>query len=646
MPAALAACLTLSVPVAAQEEGGQATATPFRVEGGFDFGYRTLDTSGNEDKYFEDLNLRSGPRLFNLDLHVTPVGTELFDALTVDASHLGDPFQSLGVTLKKYGRFSFLFRRNESAYFYRDTLVPPESANIRSSTGGDFHTFNYGRVDDRIDFDFDVGRRGEVFVNLNRRTRVGESTTTLDIQRDEFELDQPLDEVKNDYTVGFRLRFDKASVYVDETVRSFERHGRTFLPGASLGENTTGSAELFFFDQLMPFDFEMPQSTIKLNLRPDARLTVNAGFVVSDLDADLSHQETQRGITFRGAPFTSVFSSTGSLQRSTKLADVDVVYDVHERVSLIGGARFGRLDQDAELVDTVATFDTGLKISTNIVEAGAQVVPARGVTLTGGVRREIRDSEFLDVLVGELPDPGFEGIPDEVPDPGHEGGTHVETKRTTLFVNGAVSPSRRVSVMGEYERGNYDDPFTLIAPTGMDRVKARVRFMPGNGLTVTGAFLTRRIENDLAGPVHPTEPRAGDPATLRTTSFTAHTGYDREMVSVHGSYTRQEISNDVTNLVNGFLSVATLYQSDLDRGAGGLTVAVTDSVKVGTDLSAYRNRGSFGLDWEQYRVFTELLSPAGYVVNLSYRYNALDETLSDFDDYSAHIAEVSIGYRF
>ncbi|MDP6580434.1 MAG: hypothetical protein QF681_07250, partial [Vicinamibacterales bacterium] len=205
---------------------------------------------------------------------------------------------------------------------------------------------------------------------------------------------------------------------------------------------------------------------------------------------------------------------------------------------------------------------------------------------------------------------------------------------------------RRVSVMGEYERGDYDDPFTLIAPTSMDRVKARVRFMPGNGLTVTGAFLTRRIENDLAGPVHPTEPRTGDPATLRNTSFTAHAAYSGEPVSVFGSYTRQEVSNEITNVLNGFRTFATLYHSDLDRGAGGVTVGVTDGVKVGTDLSAYRNRGSFGLDWEQYRVFTELLSPAGYVVNLSYRYNALDESLFDFDDYSAHIAEVSIGYRF
>lgn len=644
--ASLVGLLLVCAPVGAQEGTSESTATPFRVEGGFDFGYRALETTGNKDKYFEDLNLRSGPRLFNLDLRIVPVASDVFDLLNVDASNLGDPFQSFGVTLKKYSQFNFRFRRNESAYFYRDTLVPHELANIRGSTGGDFHTFNHRRVDDQIDFDFDVSRRAEVFVKVNRWTRVGESTTTLDIQRDEFELDRPLDEVKNDYTVGFQWKFDNASLYFDETYRSFQSSGRTFLPGASFGENTTDSAELFFVEQLMPFDYEMPQSTIKVNLRPDSRLQINAGFIYSDLDADLSHQEEQRGVSFRGAPFTSTFSSAGSFQRSTTLADVDVVYDLHERLSVIGGVRSGRFDQDAEVVDTVAAYDTRLKIATNIVEAGVQVVPARGVMLTGGVRRENRDTEVFDVTVTAPADPGFEGVPDEIPDPGHEGGSHIETTRNTVFVNGTVSLSRRFSVMGEYERGDYDNPLTLISPTSMDRVKARVRFAPGNGLTVTGAFLTRRIENNLASPIHPTVGRTGEPATLRSTSLAGHAAYTRDPVSVFGSYTRKEVSHDISNLVNGLLSVPILYESDLDRGAGGVTVALTERVRVGTDLSAYRNRGSFGLDWEQYRVFTELLSPAGYLVNLSYRYNALDEVQFDFDDYSAHIVEVSLGYRF
>ena len=91
---------------------------------------------------------------------------------------------------------------------------------------------------------------------------------------------------------------------------------------------------------------------------------------------------------------------------------------------------------------------------------------------------------------------------------------------------------------------------------------------------------------------------------------------------------------------------AALYQSDLDRLFGGVRVEMTDTVAAGTDLSYHRNRGSFGLDWEQYRVYGELLSPAGYLFKVTYQYNSLDEEASDFDDYSAHMMTLSVGYRF
>ena len=69
-------------------------------------------------------------------------------------------------------------------------------------------------------------------------------------------------------------------------------------------------------------------------------------------------------------------------------------------------------------------------------------------------------------------------------------------------------------------------------------------------------------------------------------------------------------------------------------------------VAAGTDLSYHRNRGSFGLDWEQYRFYGELLSPAGYLLKVTYQYNSLDEQAFDFDDYSAHMMTLSVGYRF
>lgn len=469
---------------------GAEVQSPFAVEGQFDFGFRWADSHGNESKYFEDLNYRTGPRLFNLNLNVTPTDEGAFDVLSIDANGLGDPFQTFGVTLKQYGKFNFRFRRNESQYFYRDTLLTPDPANIDKSTGGDFHTFDFNRTNDLIDFDFNFGRRAKVFVKLNRQTRLGEATTTLDIERDEFEFDRPLDETKNDYTVGFQVYLDRASVYFDQTYRDYQSDGRLFLPGASPGENAASDdpTELFFYEQLLPFDFTMPQSTVKLNVRPNDRLAVNVGFVLSDLEADFSEQETARGIGFTGAPLNTVEVGSGSMTRTTKLSDVDLVYDVTDRVAAIGGVRYATLDQQGELRLPGGTQPTRTEISTSTVELGAQVYPTAAVTLTGGYRYEGRDTRFVEAEVIE-----------DIGDPGHAGGLHVETTQNSLFVNGVFAPSPQVNLLGEYERGNYDNPFTLVAPTSMDRVKARVRLRPTADLAITGSFLTRRLENNRQG---------------------------------------------------------------------------------------------------------------------------------------------------
>ena len=624
---------------------GSDPPSPFAVAGRFDLGFRWTDSSGNESKYFEDLNYRTGPRLFDVDLNVTPTDDGAFDVLNIDAHGLGDPFQTFGITLKRYGYFNFRFRRNESQYFYKDTLLTPDLADIGKSTGGDFHMFDFSRTNDVIDFDFNVGRRAKAFVKLNRQTRLGESTTTLDIARDEFELDRPLDETKNDYTVGFQVSLDQASVYFDQTYRDYQSDGRLFLPGASLGENTASDdpTELFFYEQLLPFDFTMPQSTVKLNVRPNDRLAVNAGFVLSELDADFTEHETVRGVSFNGAPLETVEVGDGRLTRTTKLSDLDVVYDVTDRVAAIAGVRYATLDQQGEFRLPDSTQPTRTEMTTRTAEVGAQLYLSTAVTLTGGYRYEGRDTRFVEAEVIE-----------DIGDPGHGGGLHVETTQNSLFVNGVFAPSSQVNLLGEYERGNYDNPFTLVAPTSMDRVKARVRLRPTADLAVTGSFLTRRLENNLAGSVHPTQPRGGQPATLRTTDVTVQAAYGHDTHSVFGSYTRRDVSNEVINQVvtePGFLGgltfeIAALYESNLDIGSGGARIELSAALAVGTEVLVYRNRGSFGLDWEQYRFFVELPSPAGYLLNVSYQYNSLNEQDFDFDDYAAHTITTSVGYRF
>ena len=618
-------------------------SSPFAVAGRFDLGFRWTDSTGNESKYFEDLNYRTGPRLFNVDLNVTPTDQGAFDVLNIAANGLGDPFQSFGVTVKQYGRFNFRFRRNESAYFYKDTLLTPQLASIDQSSGGDFHTFDFNRTNDLIDLDLMFGRRAKMFVTLNRQTRIGEATTTLDVARDEFEFDRPIDETKNDYSVGFQLSFDNASVFFDQTYRDYRSQGRTFLPGASLGENTDDLAELFFYERLLPFDFTMPQSTVKLNARPNDRLTVNAGFVISDLDGEFTEQETARGVDFRGAPLDTREVGDGSLERTTRLADIDLVYDIDSRVALIGGVRHASFDQRGEFRHAAVRQPTQTEISTQTVEVGTQVYPIATLSVTAGYRYENRDTRFVESEVVE-----------DIVDPGHDGGLHVETTQNSIFLNGVFAPTSQINVLGEYERGDYDNPFTLVAPTSMDRVKARVRFHPSRDLSVVGTFLTRRLNNTLAGSVHPTEPRQGDPAQLHTTDVTFRVGYSRDAFSTFGSFSRRDVNNEVLNQVvtePGFLGgltfdVPAFYESNLNLGSGGIRIEVSESLALGTEVVAYRNRGTFGLDWEQYRFLIELPSPAGYVLNVTYQYNSLDEQDFDFDDYSAHIVTTSVGYRF
>ena len=165
----------------------------FEIRGLFDAGVRVSDVSGNEDKYREDLNYGTGMRLFNVDLSLSPNGDGPIDLLEVYANQLGDPFESLGLTLKKHGGFNFRFRRNSSTYFYRDLFLLPEDSDGSKSNGGDFRHFNFDRVNDRVDFDMRVGQRGKVFVGFNRQTRAGDSTVVLDVSRDEFEMGQAVE---------------------------------------------------------------------------------------------------------------------------------------------------------------------------------------------------------------------------------------------------------------------------------------------------------------------------------------------------------------------------------------------------------------------------------------------------------------------
>ncbi|MCG8455962.1 MAG: hypothetical protein MI919_06730, partial [Holophagales bacterium] len=185
------------------------------LDGRFRLGYRFVDTSGNENKYREDLNLDEGARLFELrlDFEAPDSMRSLVDRASLDVQTFGgDPFETLHLRVQRFGTFDFRFDRTESTYFYEDIIVPKELADFNISDGGDFHHFDFDRVRDRASLKVKITPAAEILVGLDRFTKKGESTTTLDVSRDEFELDQPVDESYDQLRVGLRYSWPKATL--------------------------------------------------------------------------------------------------------------------------------------------------------------------------------------------------------------------------------------------------------------------------------------------------------------------------------------------------------------------------------------------------------------------------------------------------
>jgi hypothetical protein len=644
-------------PSSAQEEPSTGLdAVPFLVTGDFDVGYRWVDTSGNEDKYREDLNYRTGPRLFNFNLDITPVGSSFFDLANVYASHLGgEPFQYLGVTVQKFGNYKFTYRRNQAQYFYHDTVLPVDVAgNPAQARAGDFHTFNFERTTDIFDFDIDINEMWNVFVKANRTDRVGASTITWDVSRDEFEFDKPLDWRKNDFALGFEAKGEKFSIYFDQSWRDYEDDGFTFLPGLSQGEDPEDATVLFTFEQLLPYSYETPQTTVKANLRPNPRTTVNVGYVYASLDGNFDYDEQATGIAFTGAPLADHFGGDGTIDRTLNLFDIEGVFDIGEISSVFGALEIRRLEQNGSLTCRIGpceeseleegeTTTTANNIDSNMFKVGVRVFPSARGQITGGLQWEDRKVEHI-----------HDGEGEEQPN----------TKRQPTFFFNGVYAHPKANLLAEYERGSYENPFTLVSPETLNRFKVKAKIFPTEAFTITGIIYIRRIDYEEVPVVSVV------PGKLATDNYSIYVRYAFEDTKVYGGYTRQEWDQTIVNrgqTAPGFgggvpFTIDASYDSKINNLKAGFNHNFNESFLAGADLNWFDNSGtfpsdfpgsfplsafgSFPLDWTQFQLWGQFKTTAGYLIRIAYQRNDYNEERWDFDDYDANMVTVSVGYAF
>lgn len=594
-----------------------------RISGQVVAGWREVSVGGDQTKYDQHVNLEDGARLFEFALTVEPEAggdRDFFDRLLVEASNLGgDPYDSIRVELRKFGAYRFSYQRQTSDYFYDDLLIAPEDASVESSTGGDFRTFDFERERDRARLEVDFSDRGELFFGFDRYRKDGHSTTVLDVEREEFEMEKPLDEKLTSFEAGLRYRWERATLTWTERYREFDNDSSIFLDGFSEGSEADAPTSLDFFFLDQPYEYEAWDHQLALDLRPTDRLSLGINVILGDLDMDLEARERSQGTDFTGGDFARDLAGGGELDQDRNLYDLRGSFALSDSLSLFGRYRWRDLEQSgASEFEAAALSDWD--IDSQFLEGGVEWRPSRTWLVAAGWTFEDRDVRYRQRN-------------DEFDDRGTE-----KTESDGYFLRVSVAPLDGLDLFFSAEDHGIDDPFTLASPTDSTRYRVRARYRWDNGWGLLGGYRYTDLENDNSGWESDSEQ-----IDVRVT-------YAGDRLSASAGYSNVDLSRSITQFVAGDTLPFRRDRFDIDYGAdadfldAALTWRLDPRWLLGGSFRIYENDGSFDVSRDDARAFVRLEAGDGYLLGLEYRYVDFDE--ADLEAFDADIVEISIGRRW
>ncbi|MFC2169575.1 MtrB/PioB family outer membrane beta-barrel protein, partial [Acidobacteriota bacterium] len=411
------------------EESDQSFSGTFRI------GYRLVDTSGTYEKYKEDFNLDDGVRLFNLNLHYTPQGDlkKLVDRFDLNVYNFGgDPFETFGLSIKKKNTYRFQYNRRKSTYFYSD----------QRQEGGhlfDLHTFNFDRESDSGSLKVYLGDKINLYMNFDRYSKEGESITTFDINRVEFEFDKPIKQESKEVAIGLDVHLNRFSFLFEEKILEYESTNSLFLPGAADGgPSARYPSALNYFNLNQPYDIESNTHTFKFNARPFNSLLVSGSAQLSNQDTNISLLDESDGTDYFGRSFTIDNSGNGSFERDIKLYDLDISLLLSNKLALIGAVRRHTFDQTGSFTVNNEAESQEFEFETTGFEGGLQYQISSDFALTLGYRNETRKLENLETVTYEE-----------------------ETQRDGIFGNLKLNLSKVIKITLDLQTGSIVDPYTL-----------------------------------------------------------------------------------------------------------------------------------------------------------------------------------------
>lgn len=606
----LGSFILLSLSLQAEEENKT-------FYGNFLFGYRTVDTSGAHYKYKEDINLEDGVRLFRLNLHYTPKEKfeKLFDRIDLNVHNFGgDPYETLSLSIRKYGKYQFQFKRKKADYFYHDLH------KVESGALYDLHTFNFTRYSDSGMLKILLGENVDVYLNFDRYTKEGKSTTTFDISRREFEFEKPLKEDSREASVGVNFHLPGYSLLLEEKIKHYENSNSFFLPGyAGAGEDAYYPTSLSYLTSNQPYDFKSYTHHFKLNARPFPSLLISGSAQLSDLDMDLNYTEEAAGINYLGRYFQYSLSGEGSFKRSIQLYDLDISYLLSNKVALVGAVRYHNFDQEGTLTVIGIKEDTALGFSNLGFEGGFQYQFSPELGLTLGYRNETRNLDNLETVNYEF-----------------------ETQRNGVFGNFNWKPSSNLKLNLDYQYGSFENPYTLISPTSFHRLTAKTN-LKMNKFNFSGSYLFKESRSEVFNQLWKSTEN----------KFSFRTGFNSENFYVSGGYSLIDIKHQGDRNVvyppsfsgpGGTFLWEILYEGESHLVDLSLKYTLDGKWKIGGYGHGYWNKGFWEISRVMFKTYLEYTLNNGFISHLGYRYVNFKEKISGYNDYKAHIIEISFGY--
>jgi hypothetical protein len=536
--------LWLAVALATGVEAAEEPKTPsdgYAIDTITTAGYRLVDIDGAKQKYREDYNLRSGLRLFTLDVDgqaKAPETTRL-DRFHLDVDTPGDePASHFRLSAGDRTLYDFRadFTRSKYVYAVPQLFEAPVAGDLRLD---DLHDFNLVRTNGSVDLRLHPPGLPTIFFGYRLYERHGDATSTVRVPAgDSFVVPAPVDSTTHVGRLGTEFTFLDTSVFLQQEYRRVDR-GHDLGPAAAQpGIDPTDASRLTFLRSDQDEHLDIPATTVRLRRPLGETAELTGAYFYSHANLGFDGARNSAGtVDVAGSPVatTSAARRSGDATLDTHVADLGASVRLGEHVRLETGYRLNDRSQNGAL-DERSTFGaiaavTGDHVRTHSVTSDIAIEPRADLSLRAGVRYARRDARFS------------------------QSGQDIATETIGAIGSADYRPWTFLGLFARYENVQIDDPFTVpgdasgspslperqIALTFTNRGTAGVRIEPWDWLAASYQLVTDSRENDTFG--------------ARSRSFAnsaALTVTPLKDLTLFLSYTRRDLDNQADILMAPF----------------------------------------------------------------------------------------------